>query len=283
METHEINLRDWRWIVVNSSAGKDSQTALRKVVHLADAQGVSRDRIVVSHQCLGLMEWPGTRELMQEQADYYGLRTEISKYRNREGENLTLLDYVRKRGKWPDASNRYCTSEFKRGPAGRIITKLYREDPGHILNILGFRAEESTARAKRLVFDRYDRLCTKRREVWDWLPIHNWTAQEVWDDIYDSGVRHHWAYDLGMSRLSCRFCILASQGDLRIAAKANPKLLDTYCDLEEEIGHTFQNGSSLNDLRASLKPKTQNTTKTARGSERPEKLPHLPGPRRSKE
>lgn len=62
-----------RWIIINSSGGKDSQTALRQVVVAADAAGVPRDRLVVSHQCLGEMEWPGTLDLVQHQAACYGL------------------------------------------------------------------------------------------------------------------------------------------------------------------------------------------------------------------
>ncbi|MEO0797458.1 MAG: phosphoadenosine phosphosulfate reductase family protein [Verrucomicrobiota bacterium] len=250
--TDEIFKTKWEWIVVNSSAGKDSQTALRTVVEECDQQGVSRDRIVVSHQDLGHMEWDGTRELVEKQAAHYGLRVEVSRYRNKDGDELSLLDYVRKRGKWPDSKNRFCTSEFKRGPGGRVITKLFRERPGPILNVYGFRDEESTARAKKQSFVRNGRFSTKTREVWDWLPIRNWSEGEVWRSIRESGVPHHEAYDLGMPRLSCSFCIFAPKAALMIAGRARPDLLNEYCDLEEEIGHTFQNGRSISEIRAAI-------------------------------
>ena len=237
--------RDWTWIVVNSSGGKDSQTALRMVVKKCDKLEISRSRIVVSHQCLGRVEWPGTLDLVRAQADHYGLRVEVSRYRDRRGKELDLLDYVRRRDKWPSSSARYCTSEFKRGPGGRVLTALSREKPGPVLNVYGFRSEESPARAKKKVFARNVRFTTKSRDVYDWLPILNLTEIEVWKSISSSTVPHHYAYDLGMRRLSCCFCIFATQDDLKISSKANPELFAEYCDLEDDLNHAFQHGKPL--------------------------------------
>lgn len=245
-------LSRWRWIVVNSSGGKDSQTALRVVVAECERLGVDLSRVVVSHQCLGRVEWPGTVELVEKHALYYGLRMEITKYRDKNGVERSLLDHIRRRGKWPSGQQRYCTSDFKRAPGSRVITKLYREAPGDILNVYGFRAEESPARAKRHPLVRNERLSTEKREVWDWLPIHSWTLGEVWSDIDATGVPHHPAYALGMPRLSCCFCIFAPKSALIIAGRANRELLDEYCAVETEIGHTFQHGRSIAEVREAI-------------------------------
>ena len=62
------DLDQYEWIVANSSAGKDSQAMLDLVVEQCDQAGVPRARIVVAHADLGRVEWPGTRQLAQEQA-----------------------------------------------------------------------------------------------------------------------------------------------------------------------------------------------------------------------
>lgn len=253
MKQPQPDLHAFRWIVVNSSGGKDSQTALREVVRQCDEAGVSRDRIVVAHSCLGRMEWPGTLELVRTQADVYGLRLEVESYRDASGAHLSLLDYARKRRKWPDSRNRWCTSELKRSPGGRVLTKLSREAPGDILVAFGFRAEESPARAKRKVLTQNKRFSSRRRKVWDWLPIHDWTVEQVWEHIKCSKVPYHPAYKQGMPRLSCVFCIFAPRAALLLAGKLNPALLDEYCAVEAEIGHTFQNGHSLASVRDGLK------------------------------
>lgn len=244
--------RKWSLIVVNSSSGKDSQTALRQVVLAADRQGFPRDRIVVSHQILDKVEWEGTEELARLQAEHYNLRFMTSRYRNRDGLNPDLLDYVRRRGKWPDNQNRFCTSEFKRAPGNRILTKLRRERPGHILQVFGFRAEESPARRKRPSLQLNKRPSTKQWEVWDWLPIQDWTLAQVWADIRESGVPYHPAYDLGMPRLSCTFCVFAPRAALLRAGKANRALLDEYCEVEEQIGHDFQHNKPIRAIRDAL-------------------------------
>lgn len=205
-----------------------------------------RDRVVVSHQHLP-EEWGGTQELVALHAKIYGLRLEtVSR-----GE--PLLDYVRRRGRWPDAKNRFCTSEFKRGPGRKVVTKLFREDPGDVLYVFGFRAEESRARAKRPALSYNKRASCESRAVYDWLPIHKMGAAEVWEDIRGSGVPYHPAYDLGMPRLSCCFCIFAPRAALMVAGKANPDLLDEYCRVEGEIGHSFQYGKPISGIRDALR------------------------------
>jgi len=246
------NLKDYRWIVVNSSGGKDSQTALRCVVERCDLLGIARDRIVVSHQDLGRVEWQGTQELVRQQAAVYGLRVEISRYRNKAGAEIGLLDYVRNRGKWMSPGVRFCTSEFKRSPGERVCRMLFKESPGAILNVKGIRGDESPARAKLVPFCVNERMTTESRLVHDWLPIFSWTSKQVWDDITLSQVPHHKAYDLGMPRLSCAFCIYAPKSVLMIAGKHNPELLDEYVALEKEIGHTFQNGRSIASIKEAI-------------------------------
>jgi len=249
-----LRLSGFDGVMVNTSGGKDSQTSLRFVVEQARGEGYPLDRITVAHADLGFAEWPGAKELAQEQAELHSVRFCWEQYRNKHGQHPTLLDYVRARKKWPSSTTRYCTSEFKRSPCGRILTKIHREIGGKtkILNIFGFRAEESPARAKRKQLAQNKRFSTKSREVWDWLPIHEWPEQEVWDDIHGSGVPHHPAYDLGMPRLSCRFCVFAPKAALLIAGKAHPELLQIYVDLEKEIGHDFQNKKPIRAIKEAL-------------------------------
>lgn len=245
-------LSSYEWVVCHSSAGKDSQTALRQTVLEADRQGFPRERIVVAHQDLGRMEWKGTKALAALQALRYGLRFEVTRYRNRDGAELTLLDYVRQRGKWPSASNRFCTSEFKRGPGNRLLTRLSRERRGAMLQVFGFRAEESTNRAKKPVFVQDKRASTGIKPVFNWLPIHQWTEEQVWADIRRSSVPSHPAYELGMPRLSCCFCIFAPKGALMIAAKHNRELFAEYLRLEAAIGHDFQYQHPLRMIKEAL-------------------------------
>jgi 3'-phosphoadenosine 5'-phosphosulfate sulfotransferase (PAPS reductase)/FAD synthetase len=178
-------------VIINTSAGKDSQTMLRYVANLAREQGVL-GRCLAVHAALGRVEWPGVVELAHLQAALNGVR--FATITRAQG---NLLEHVEKRGMWPSPRQRYCTSDHKRAQVSKIITKHH----GRILNCLGMRAEESPARAKLPVLKRNERLTTKTRWVYDGLPIHDWTEAQVWADIRASKIPYHPAYDLGMQNL----------------------------------------------------------------------------------
>lgn len=269
------------WLL-NLSGGKDSQELLRAVVELADELGM-RERIVLVHADLGRVEWEGTRELVEEWAKFYGLPLYIVR-REINGVPQDLLEQIQQRGKFPDSARRYCTSDHKRGPVRKLMTALARDHRAaykgaqiRILNIMGMRADESPARAKRTEFSHDgSRTCpcfecrlkvemepaikrafaaldmpvpkalrvksgasNTRRHVDEWLPIHSWSEADVWAGIETAGTRTHWAYKY-MPRLSCRFCVLASKSALVVSAKLNPELAQEYADVEAEIGHDFR-------------------------------------------
>lgn len=135
-----------------------------------------------------------------------------------------------------------------------VFTRLARETRRQggvcrILNCLGMHAEEGPARAKRQPFAANESASNGRRWVDDWLPLHGWTAARVWA----SGVRHHPAYDLGMPRLSCCFCIFSPRAALLLAGKHNPGLLAEYVEVERRTGHAFRLGLPLADVQDALR------------------------------
>lgn len=273
-------------VVVNHSGGKDSSVALWRVYLWAKAAGVL-DRVVVLHNDLGRVEWPSTGDLDAEHAEHYraalgGTLTELLGDRpsargiaeaqaaalglpflvySRTGGDL--LQQIEQYGKWPDAANRHCTSEQKRGPKFRAFTELVRRlgDLGRkirILDVNGERAEESTARARKPAFE-YNRVASNqsKRDVWTWRIIHDLTEQQVWQIHADHQLQWHWAYDAGMTRLSCSLCVLGSVADVTLACLLRPDMAAEYAQLEDRINHLFKNGRSITWY-------AENATKTQR-------------------
>lgn len=277
------NLCSYDWIVINSSAGKDSQAMLDYVTELARA-ACAEGRIIVVHADLGRVEWKGTKELFERQAAHYGHRTTVVSriggvspgrgksrhFRPLDGREDALtyergeeygdiLDYVARRGKWPDAGNRWCTADFKTAPVRRLLTALAKQtrmETGkkqpRILNCLGMRAQESPKRQKMPAFELEKEATSSAKHVDRWLPIHDWTVGDVWARIKASGVPHHGAYDLGMPRLSCAFCVLATKSALMVAGKHNPELLADYVAVERLTGHKFRQGMPIEDIQREL-------------------------------
>lgn len=257
------NLADYDVILANSSAGKDSQAMLTHIVERADADGVDRSRIVVVHADLGRMEWEGTRGLAEQQATAYGLRFEVvQRAEDLLDQIVTRHNTLRAKGDtttpaWPSSTARYCTSDQKTSQVAKLMTRLaaehretHRDRPIRILNCLGIRAAESPARAKKVPFER-DKTATNGRRIVDrWLPIFDWSDEQVWATIRRSGLPYHPAYDAGMPRLSCVFCILAGRKELVLAATLNPGLAQQYLDVELMVGHTFKADLSIAEIVA---------------------------------
>lgn len=254
-----MDLSVYDLIVVNSSGGKDSECALFETLRQLKEQGLNTE-VVVSHQDLQESEWKGVWELVLEQSKHFGIeRTFKSRRTNKSGEEETLLQYAERRGAWPDSTRRWCTSDFKRDPGNKLLTRLANElrekgiERPRILQVFGFRAEESPARAKRPVFSNEKRATSGKKLVDNWLPIHDWKETKVWEVIKIERIPYHEAYDLGMPRLSCVFCVFASKHALKIAGEANPDLLQKYVDVEARIEHSFRKDTSLAAVQEELK------------------------------
>jgi 3'-phosphoadenosine 5'-phosphosulfate sulfotransferase (PAPS reductase)/FAD synthetase len=250
-------------ILVSISGGKDSQAALDETVRAADAAGV-RHRIVTAFADLGEDdEWPGTRELAAEHAAHYGLRHEVvfREITTEDGRRVqqTLSEHIEAHGRWPDWQRRFCTSDLKRDPISKLLTRLAREQRAagvtgrrvRILSVLGLRAQESAERAMKSSFANDKRATNKTvRYVDTWLPIHSWSVARVWERIGEAGTRPHPVYAAGMPRLSCRFCLLAPRSTLIRAAQLDPEGAWRRALMEDRMGHRFRDGESMRDIIA---------------------------------
>lgn len=249
-KSYNILLEQYSKVIINTSGGKDSICAIWEICRIAEEQNYPKENIVLSYQDLSNMVWPDTKQLIIQHAKYFGLQLYITQRRTKSGKSETILDYAKRRGKWPSNKQRWCTSDFKRGPGAKVVTMLCKE--GRVLYVFGFRKEESPSRKKKPVLKLNNSLTTKKRRVEEYLPIHDWPVQKVWETIKQNNIPYHWAYDVGMKRLSCMFCIFSPLSALAIAGKHNPKLLDEYIQVEEEIGHTFRQGFSIKEVKVAL-------------------------------
>src|SRR4030095_2920640 len=158
-----MKLTDFDWIIVNTRPGKDRQARPHYICTMARKLDILK-RVILVHADLGRVEWPGVRELAHEHAKHYGVDFKVI---SRPQGNL--LEQIRNRGMWPDSKNRYCTSDHKRGEIEKILRARPTKGWGmlRVLNCLGFRKEESTARAKRPSFELEKRLTrSEERRVW---------------------------------------------------------------------------------------------------------------------
>jgi DNA sulfur modification protein DndC len=226
-------------VVVNHSGGKDSQAMFALV-----AQVVPADQLLVIHAELPGEEWEGTLAHVQATIGTTPLVLARSV--------KTFEEMVERRGMFPSPQQRQCTSDLKRDPIDREIRRYLKANPrfgGLVVNAMGMRAQESSARSKLVAVKASKRNSVAGRTWLDWLPIHDMLVDQVWATIAAAGQKPHWAYGVGASRLSCMFCIMASQRDLQVAARHNPIAYRHRVNLEKRVGHTINmEGRGLEDV-----------------------------------
>ncbi len=196
---------------------------------------IPADQLLVVHANLGDVEWDGV--VGHIEATIGALPLVVCR-----NERRGFFEMVADRGMFPSPQQRQCTSDFKRNPIERTVGQFLKANPrygGLVVDCMGLRAEESSSRASRPALCLNAGNSLAGREWYDWLPIHGMKLAEVWETIRAVGQQPHTAYARGMSRLSCRFCIMASDSDLRTAAEHSPALFARYVALERSTGRAM--------------------------------------------
>lgn len=259
-------------VAIGVSGGKDSDAAAFATVDYLDALGHTGPRVLI-HSDLGRVEW--SESLPQCERLAARLSLELIVVRRPSGdmmdrwltrwannvERYINLQCVKVILPWSTASMRFCTSELK---TAIICRELARRFPGQtILSVAGIRREESPNRAKAEPMKRQNKLTrrigpTEQTEGYDWLPILDWTLDEVRALHIERDFPLHEAYRTN-SRVSCMFCILGSQADLRATTtwEQSHALYREMVDLEIESTFAFQDAGWLGDLAPHLLSEAQ--------------------------
>ena len=246
-------------VAVGVSGGKDSQAAALAVFAHLDAAGHRGPRVLI-HSDLGFVEWNESLPVCERLATH--LNVELIVVRRKSGDMMdrwesrwesskrryAALETVTLVLPWSTPSMRFCTSELKTHLIGAELRRRFRGET--VLNVTGVRREESAARAKGTI-------ATRERDgrSLSWRPISDWTQSEVFAYIAANGLPVHEAYTkLGMSRVSCKFCIMPKHADLRAAAAAEEshELYRRMVALETASTFAFQGSRWLGDIAPEL-------------------------------
>ena len=231
-------------LLLNLSGGKDSTRMLgllRQQFPTLKMYAVMADTGFEHVKPVPAVEW------CREIAARFGLPLTVVR-----NPNKTYLEMVRRRGMFPSAQFRQCTSDLKRGP----IQKFLRTIPEKVvINCMGMRAEESPQRARQIPW-KHDRELNKNgRTVYNWLPIFEETTEQVltwhWQNavplhpVYVPEYHHDGTVGGYLRRFSCRVCIFATDHDVRMIHQHDREAFDQVSALERETGFTMKSGRSL--------------------------------------
>lgn len=216
-------------LVINFSGGKDSSAMLS---YLCENYPDVKKHVVFADTG---WEHPDAEEWSRSIVAMFGLQLHVVR-----NPNKTFLTMVERRGKFPGMQQRQCTSDLKRDPINSWIRKNVK-DPV-VINCMGLRSEESSNRKKKKKLTRNKRESNTMRTLWDWLPIKDWTENQVVEYLTSKKIPLHPVYKY-LRRFSCRVCIYMSQHDLQQVQKHDPEAIAIIERIEKEIGFTmFQAG-----------------------------------------
>lgn len=244
-------LADHAPVAIGVSGGKDSSAVAFATIEHLDRVGHRGPRLLV-HSDLGATEWKDSLPWCERLAKRLGIELLIvrrakgdmmDRWEQRWADNVRRyqqLECVQLILPWSTPGMRFCTSELKTDVICRALSHRF---PGRqIVSVTGIRREESSARAKSPTSKPQPKLANKERETSgvDWHPIPDWTLDEVLAYLKELDFPLHPAYTRwNLTRVSCAFCILASIGDLRNAARC-PENHDLYRRMVAlEIRSTF--------------------------------------------
>lgn len=137
-------------------------------------------------------------------------------------ENLAIL-----KRRFPSSMVRFCTTHLKLHPQRRWLHENF-PDLSSVVRVSGVRAQESPARAQKQewAFDEFMG-CDL------WLPIHQWTHNEVFDCHKRYGIPPNPLYLQGFGRVGCFPCIMARKKELAAMADRHPEAFDSLKAMEE--------------------------------------------------
>ncbi|MBQ6596681.1 MAG: phosphoadenosine phosphosulfate reductase family protein [Lentisphaeria bacterium] len=237
----KIDLSIYSLIVISTSGGKDSLCTIIETVREARRQNVGHRVICVN--CDTGADWPDAEDVVKKQCSALSIPLYVVR------PNISIPDYIEKRGMFPSMKCRFCT-RLKTGAIDKFIRNLYpAKMESKILSVTGERREESPHRQKLADFEPHPVLTAGKRQVFHYRPILEWNWNKVWQTIRESGIKPHPAYEeYGNERLSCALCVFGCEKDLRNGAKVRPDLAERYLAVEQRTGFTFRHGQSLRNI-----------------------------------
>lgn len=172
-----------------------------------------------------------------------------------------LIDLATKKKRFPSTRARFCTSELKTTP---MIDYILDSVKDHALVIQGIRGAESPSRALmqsqcnyfKYYFESYgyDKKgkpkyhTYRKKEVFEYCkkyatdvlrPVFDWSGQDVINYSLANNIDVNPLYSMGMKRVGCFPCIMASLQEVNQIANRFPERISEIAKYELEIGSSF--------------------------------------------
>ncbi|MDR2056590.1 MAG: phosphoadenosine phosphosulfate reductase family protein [Desulfovibrio sp.] len=146
---------------------------------------------------------------------------------------ITFWEGVRRKSP-PIRMMRWCCNVLKKDPSKHIPLKH---------KIMGIRAEESAARAKRGRICLHDQL-----KQWLYKPIFHWKEWHIWEFIEQHNLPYPCLYDEGFDRIGCVICPFVMHKNQARVNRHKARWPEMYRVFERVVADWFWNYSTKSHL-----------------------------------
>lgn len=242
-------------IVVSFSGGKDSTACLLKALEQKEFP------VEVVYQDTGF-----EHKALYAYLDYVEKALGITVKRLRSEVYEDVPDYCHKENSLPGFANRGCTGELKIKPMRKFLLSLLAEGTNPEV-WLGVRAKESRKRGEKYGGLSPEDLCPiafmggyyrvrALDNVMVRFPVVDWSEEEVFRKIEESGIRRNPLYDSGYKRVGCFPCVMSGKKTFRKVyqdpqGRENiSRLIEAEAEVSRKKGKTvtFYRGASLGEI-----------------------------------
>jgi len=161
-----------------------------------------------------------------------------------------FLELCKRKQRFPSSQVRFCTQELKIFPMAHYMNDAedWSADNPHLVWV-GIRAEESLSRAQ--LSETSYMIVRKSKDDKNAIsfilrhhPLIDWYSQDVFDIHKKHGIEPNPLYKMGMHRVGCFPCILATKPELRKMFKRFPEMVDKIREWETLVAAASKRGDA---------------------------------------
>lgn len=146
-----------------------------------------------------------------------------------------FLDLCIWKGRFPSSKAAFCSEELKRNPIIRQVQNPLLDAGDDVVSWQGVRRDESLRRStlpeRELKLRRED----TGAELWNYRPILDWTAADVFAMHDKRGAMKNPLYSQGMSRVGCMPCINCRKDELLEISRRFPEAIERIRMWEDAV------------------------------------------------
>lgn len=155
-----------------------------------------------------------------------------------------FLDLCIWKGRFPSSKAAFCSEELKRNPIIRQVQNPLLDAGDDVVSWQGVRRDESLRRSTLTECELKSRREDTGAELWNYRPILDWTATDVFAMHDKHGVMKNPLYSQGMGRVGCMPCINCRKDELLEISRRFPEAIERIRMWENAVKLASKRGAA---------------------------------------